>query len=61
MQELIDVENIPREYGGLCDCGGRGCRFESPEERRMREAVVGLNGPQCVPIPTSKWSPEASE
>lgn len=36
MQELIDIDNIPAVYGGNCRCPGGECRFNSPEELRMK-------------------------
>eukprot|EP00619_Florenciella_sp_RCC1007_P013275 CAMPEP_0205913912 /NCGR_PEP_ID=MMETSP1325-20131115/6873_1 /ASSEMBLY_ACC=CAM_ASM_000708 /TAXON_ID=236786 /ORGANISM="Florenciella sp., Strain RCC1007" /LENGTH=322 /DNA_ID=CAMNT_0053280873 /DNA_START=17 /DNA_END=985 /DNA_ORIENTATION=- len=59
MQELIDIENIPAIYGGTCDCGGEGCRFNSPEEVKMLDAVEKLN--QGVPIKCLPCDPPSDE
>jgi hypothetical protein len=40
--ELIEPENIPTQYGGLCRCGDLGCRFHSPEEVRLSARVASL-------------------
>ena len=40
LEELIAPENLPREYGGLCQCG-ESCRFHAPEEEQCKAYISG--------------------
>ena len=43
--EFVDLDKIPVEYGGTLKFGDKAdsCRWESPEEVRLREHVYAVN------------------
>ena len=44
----VAPENLPRRYGGLCDCGGEGgCWRNAPEEQRLWQLVEATTPPEA--------------